>query len=231
MLSLFLPEKCVHCGSSSISSSSRSSESNVLSKYLCEACNRILLAQEAPSLLEISERLGRIAPNLSVNQCASKFTFYSESPIQSIVHSFKYSAMPALARACGRLISDTVPAGMDYLVPVPLHRTRLAERGYNQSEALAEGIASQLGLRVLRDIKRNRATPSQTTLSIPQRINNVRGAFELAALDSRIKDKNLLIVDDVMTTGSTLASVAETLLPAKPRSISILTLAIAEPSS
>ena len=135
--------------------------------------------------------------------------------------------MQLLAEGLGRSISTLLPDQLDYIIPVPLHRTRLAERGYNQAKSLAVGLAHTSPTIVLRATKRIRPTPSQTFLSIPERIANMQGAFALTHRASTIRGKDVLIVDDVMTTGSTIASVAETILAAKPKSISVLTMAIA----
>jgi competence protein ComFC len=124
-----------------------------------------------------------------------------------------------------------VPKQANVIVPVPLHRTRLAERGYNQAEVIAKAIASESNMKIVQVIKRVRPTPSQTHLSVFERIENMRGAFSLSRQASEINGKHVLIVDDVMTTGSTLASVAQTLLEAKPKSISTLALAIAMQTS
>jgi ComF family protein len=120
---------------------------------------------------------------------------------------------------------DLEETGFDVIVPVPLHRARLAERGYNQAHELARGIAGTIAAK---SVRRIRPTPSQTGLHVEERIENVRGAFALTRSSRSLEGKHVLIVDDVMTTGATITSVAETLLAAKPRAISIATLAVTE---
>jgi ComF family protein len=139
----------------------------------------------------------------------------------------KYDSMMKLGSHLGQSLSYLVPKEVNLIVPVPLHRTRLAERGYNQAEVIAKAISSESNTAVVQAIKRVRPTPSQTHLSLPKRIENVRGAFALTRHASEMKGKHILIVDDVMTTGATLASVAETLMESRPKSISTLALAIA----
>lgn len=226
MFSLFLPERCLHCEHPTAHSRNRDAKDK-LSRYLCEVCIRILDYQEAPDESSIRDQFYRVASSLEIEHCRSAYSFAAHSPVQSIVHAFKYSGMPRLARHFGRSIAGLVPREAQVIVPVPLHRTRMAERGYNQAEALARGIAARRGGSIVRALRRTRPTPTQTHLSIPERIENVRGAFALSHHAGKVAGKHALIVDDVMTTGSTLASVAETLLEAKPKSISILTLAIA----
>ena len=118
----------------------------------------------------------------------------------------------------------------DILVPVPLHRTKRAERSYNQAERLAHGIGAAWGVKILtgREIRRIRPTKTQTALSIDERIKNVRDAFQISTHGAaQIANKRVLIIDDVMTTGSTMASLAHAILPVHPTSISFMTLAAA----
>ncbi len=157
----------------------------------------------------------------------ASYIFVAGSPLQSIIHSVKYESMVQLAKHMGKTLSYLVPRDVSVIIPVPLHRTRLAERGYNQAEVMARAIALESNTRAIQALKRVRPTPSQTHLSISERIENMRSAFSLSRHAPEIKGQHILIVDDVMTTGSTLAGVAETLLEAKPKSISTLALGIA----
>ncbi|HET6401163.1 MAG TPA: phosphoribosyltransferase family protein [Candidatus Kapabacteria bacterium] len=227
MFSLFLPEQCLHCEHPTVRARNRGAKDR-LSRYLCEVCIRILDYQEAPGEASIRNQFYLVASQLEVAHCRSAYSFAANSPVQSVVHAFKYDGMPRLAAQFGRSIAGLAPRETQIIVPVPLHRTRMAERGYNQAEMMASGIAERRDAAIIRALKRTRPTPSQTQLSIPERIENVRGAFALSRHAREIEGKHALIVDDVMTTGSTLASVAETLLEARPKSISILTLAVAE---
>ena len=195
--------------------------------YLCTVCLRTLEGLGGPDTETVRDQFGIVASEIEFASCAAAYIFVAESPIQSIIHNFKYGSMPTLARSFGRSMKDLQPSNIDIVVPVPLHRTRMAERGYNQAEALAIGLAQNDRRRIVAALKRTRPTPSQTHLTIPERIENVRGAFALTSDAKKLRDKNILIVDDVMTTGSTLAAVAETLLSAHPKSVSTLTLAAA----
>ena len=226
MFDLFLPERCIHCEQPSIHSMNAAGR-GMLSHYICEVCQRILEHQEQPKDEYVRNQFDRIASHIELAHCSAAYTFVAGSPIQSIIHACKYSGMQRLASTLGEGISGLAPAMTSIVIPVPLHRTRLAERGYNQAEALALGVAKRSNSRVIPAIKRVRPTPSQTHLTLPERIDNVQGAFALTRHAVAIKDKNVLIVDDVMTTGSTLASVAETVFSAKPKSVSILALAAA----
>ncbi|MDP4198708.1 MAG: ComF family protein [Bacteroidota bacterium] len=222
MLSLLLPRRCVHCDRPSITSRVRSDYP--LADYLCEVCSRILESDEPPNAQSLQQQFLRVS-DFDVQTLVTVFTFIPESPVQSLIHSLKYSGMVRLARRLGAFASELAPAEVDCIVPVPLHRTRHATRGYNQAEAIADGLAKLRHVEVIRATKRTRPTPTQTKLSLPERVENMRDAFALTRHAHHIAGKNILIVDDVMTTGATLASVAGTLVTANPKSISILALA------
>ena len=224
MLSLLLPRRCVHCEEPTTQSWLLKKSDYPLSHYLCINCARILEADEPPKPTEILQKSKRIS-NLELEGAFAAFNFIDESPIQSVLHSLKYDGMMRLGRVLGAMSSEHVTTQCDYIIPVPLHRTRHAERGYNQAEVIAKGLAKLLRSEILRATKRTRPTPTQTRLSLPERIENVRGAFALTRQGKKIKDKNVLVIDDVMTTGATIMSVCETVAEAHPRSISILALA------
>jgi competence protein ComFC len=224
MLSLLLPRRCVHCEEPTTQSWLLKKSDYPLAHYLCINCARILEADMPPKAEEIQSKAKRIS-NLELRGAFAAFNFIDESPIQSILHSLKYDGMMRLGRVLGAMSFEHVATQCDYIVPVPLHRTRLAERGYNQAEVIAKGLSRFLKAEILNASKRVRPTPTQTRLSLPERIENVRGAFAVTRQAKRIRDNNVLVVDDVMTTGATIMSVCETIAEAQPKSISILALA------
>ena len=115
------------------------------------------------------------------------------------------------------------------LVPVPLHPLRHFTRGYNQAVVVARYLSRELHKPVSRPLKRIRNTESQTNLrSRQKRIENLEDAFHLHSSAS-IHDKRVLIIDDVMTTGATLQSVARALKPANPAALDALVIAVADP--
>jgi ComF family protein len=115
----------------------------------------------------------------------------------------------------------------DLIVPMPLHRKRKLDRGYNQSDLLARSLARQVGIRCSRALTRTRATLPQVGLTDAQRMENVRKAFRCA--DPRqISGRRILLIDDVMTTGATAASASGALLAGGARRISVLTVARTE---
>lgn len=116
----------------------------------------------------------------------------------------------------------------DYIIPVPLHWTRYAKRGYNQAAEIAKHLSVMTGIPVAPVIKRCKQTPFQSTLKKEQRKTNVQQAFTLAIPSEEkalFKNKRLLLVDDVMTTGATLQASARALLPLRPQSAQAVVLA------
>ncbi|HEY3875701.1 MAG TPA: hypothetical protein VGM92_09505, partial [Candidatus Kapabacteria bacterium] len=176
MFSLFLPERCVHCQKATAFARHRTTKQG-LAHYLCDVCLRIIEHHEKPVEERVRDAFGKLGSHIELTHTRAGFPFMAASPVQSVVHSFKYQGMAKLAQVLGRSLAALVPATIDVIVPVPLHRTRLAERGYNQAEVLANAMGSNA--EVIRAVKRRRPTPSQTNLSLPKRIENMEGAFAL----------------------------------------------------
>ena len=108
----------------------------------------------------------------------------------------------------------------DILVPVPLHWTRYAKRGFNQAEIMAQVLAEKKGCSVENLVKRVKRTPFQSTLAVIDRSQNVADAFVLKDPSRSLAGKHIVIVDDLMTTGATLKAIAKELARAKPASLS-----------
>lgn len=141
--------------------------------------------------------------------------------VRKAIHAFKYEGMFAVAEPLATLLVDNWPAweqAIDLVIPIPLHPERERERGYNQSALLVRHLSRQLGLPRDEDVLwRTRHTTPQVGLSVEQRRRNVRGAF--AADSAGVAGKHLLLVDDVFTTGATLASAAGALLARGAQSV------------
>ena len=137
------------------------------------------------------------------------------------MHALKYDRRPSIARHLARRMraaGTEVLAGADILVPVPLHRSRQRERGFNQARQLAK----HLGLPVVNALRRIRSTPSQADLPASKRLANVRGAF---ATRADVDGLTIVLVDDVATTGATLNACAAALLDAGAKEVRALTAA------
>jgi ComF family protein len=150
-----------------------------------------------------------------------------EGALREALHAFKFAGRRALARPLGDLAADrcaaSLPGDIDAVVPVPLARDRERERGFNQSALVAERVARRLGVPAKAAwLTRRRSTQPQTELSAAERRPNVRGAF-LAS--RRVADRHVLVVDDVLTTGATVAECARALRAAGARRVGVLTVA------
>ncbi len=164
---------------------------------------------------------------------ASGFLFFRHaSGWRDSIHGFKYRGAWSTARVLGEWYgSELARSGLyddvDKVIPMPLQPLKRLRRGYNQSEYIAEGIAAQLGAEVdRRSVRRRRNTASQALKPRRERAGNVEGAFAVRHPE-RLAGRHVLLVDDVMTTGSTLLSCAAEMLRAVPDCrVSIAALAV-----
>ena len=136
--------------------------------------------------------------------------FRYEFPVDRLIQALKYSHQLPLAAWFGECLSYQIVAeAHDLLLPLPLHPSRLQTRGFNQSVEIARAIHQRLAIPLnTSSLIRTRATPPQAALPLKERAKNVRGAFECV---SDLSGKRILLVDDVMTTGSTLRECARIL--------------------
>lgn len=158
--------------------------------------------------------------------------FEKGSRYQPLLHLLKYKGRKEigvfLGKKLGSALTGTPFAEADYLVAVPLHRTRAKERGYNQSELIVSGVSEITGIPVLDQLLvRIRKTGSQTSKSRIDRWNNVENVFQLNGEYAFYENKKLLLIDDVVTTGATLEACARELLKIKNVKVFIATVACA----
>jgi ComF family protein len=157
---------------------------------------------------------------LAFERCLSPFTY--RAPLDHLLLGLKFNGRLAPARLLGELMAQwlatMVDVPPDHILPVPLHATRLRERGFNQAVELARPIAKRFGRPLdLDGVRRVRVTPPQSDLSRKERLKNIKGAFEV----SRPLNGQVVIVDDVMTTGSTAHELAQTLLAAGAEQVEV----------
>jgi len=201
------------------------------------ACTQCLdLLPPAPFPNELTALIAARGARLgNIERIAARWTFAVDSPVQELIHTLKYNGLRTLARQMGAelgLMLRQFPefAQATAVVPVPLHSSRLRERGYNQAAEIAAGIAQTLRTaRVEEVLVRKRATQTQTRLGAPERSQNVAGAFVLGrALPA---DSAFLLCDDVCTTSATLDACAAVLQSAGAAHVLAATLAYDDPNA
>lgn len=204
-LDLLFPRWCVGCGK----------EGNLL----CPACRRSLPRITPP----LCPRCGKPQPGsllcpgclgwrTEIDGIRSPFSF--DKVIRQAIHQLKYRNLRILAQPLAQLLSDyliTNPMPAEVLVAVPLHRKRLRERGYNQSALLAGELSRLTRLPVVDDclIRERHTSPQARTATVDERRGNVSGAF--TCRDRRLRNKQVVLVDDVATSGATLGAAAAAL--------------------
>ena len=153
-----------------------------------------------------------------------------EETLLTAIHRFKYHGRTGIGKVLGKIMADFA-AGMwdikafDRILPVPLHRKRLRERGFNQAVILASGLSKRFNVPLdFTTLRREVFTPPQVGLSREERSTNVHGAFTVTHPE-RIAGRRVLLLDDVYTTGSTLTECARVLIRAKAEVVAVLTLA------
>lgn len=165
---------------------------------------------------------------------AAAWTYYRQGgKAQTLVHQLKYRGVkpigPFLGSLYGNIIRNTdFSRDLDCIIPVPLHHAKKLKRGFNQSSLIAEGLAEALDLPVCHgQLKRIRSSGTQTNRHRYDRWKNVEGIFSVTRPDE-LKDKHILLVDDVITTGSTIEACASVLLQISGVKLTVAALATAE---
>ncbi len=219
---VFMPRLCPVCGKALVADE----------PYICRGC---LAALPRTHLEEVDfntmEQL--FAGKVPIERATGYFYYQKSSPYAQILYDIKYRNRPQMgrwlaARAAGELRNSGFFDDIEVIVPVPLHPSKLAERGYNQSDYLARGLSQALGIPVIDALKSTRAHGSQTRRSATDRWLNAQHTYALRqAKASQIENKHILLVDDVVTTGATLEACTRALLTAPGTQVTLFTLATA----
>ena len=184
---------------------------------LCDACREKLLHLRLPP----EHRAMRRAP-AGLDAARAVFPYTGEA--RALVVALKYGDTRAAAVCLAQFLAqDAAELSAGMIVPVPLHRRRLRQRGYNQAALLGAELSALLSVPMATDaLARTRATRPQVGESREERLQNVRGAFEADA--ARVRGQHVLLLDDVRTTGATAMACAEALRLAGAAGISLLTV-------
>jgi ComF family protein len=187
-------------------------------EVVCVYCRASLpLSSECDFENNASEKLfwGKV----SITAAASFLFFQKKSSTQHLLHQLKYQQKENIGEWLGEQFAYSLQskgrfAEVEIIIPIPLHPSRIKFRGYNQCDAIARGMASVLQIPIVNGVLiRSVATQSQTKKNRFQRFENMESVFSLAQA-STIKGKNILLLDDVLTTGATLVSAAQVLAKA-----------------
>lgn len=199
----------------------------------CLACGRVLLENEGCVCLacRYNMPLTNFAKHknnpvkllfenvLPIESASAMFWFVGGTEWQRIIHNFKYYGRWLFAQKMGEWLGEELQdsgnfEGVDLIIPIPLHYRRRLRRGYNQSEQLALGVGRKMGVKCdFRTVCRRSYNESQTSKSQTERWDNVEEIFEVRN-PQKLRGRHLLILDDVLTTGATMASCATAIVKA-----------------
>jgi len=219
-MALFYPALCVSCADALIGNE----------QFLCSECLQKLPKTnhwQQPKNTSYNQLAGKIPI-----QKAAAWLYYNKGGIaQRSIAEIKYRGNRAFGQWIGsRLAEESAFSGffddIDLLIPVPLHSKRLRKRGFNQTEIIAQGISKITHIPIdTKHLYRGKANETQTKKSLYERWRNTQSIFQIRRAEE-LKGKHLLLIDDVLTTGSTLEACGRALLECPEVQISVLTVAI-----
>src|SRR6478609_3429606 len=227
-VSLLYPPVCTICGKSI-----RAGE------YLCDQCETKVTRIVAPFCQTCSEPFeGSITGAFSCANCAHRTIYFDAAVaayrgrgiVRDVIHEFKYNRQIHLRHLVARWLRAALDderlrdCHFDVIVPVPLHPARQRERGFNQASLLAELLSAQTSIPCRHLLKRIRYTTTQTALDRSERMENLHNAFRLRK-NVDVRGLQVLLIDDVLTTGSTLSECARVLKRAGAESVHAATAA------
>ena len=201
-------------------------------QWLCRKC-LAALPRTRYEEVDFNTMEQHFAGKVPIERATSYFFYEKGSPYASILHDIKYRGVPRMGqwlttRAVGDMAKSHFFDGIDVVTAVPLHRSKLAHRGYNQSEYLARGISDALNINYIELLKAIRPHSTQTHKGAMERWQNIQGNYALnEKVASQLAGKHILLVDDVITTGSTLTVCAALLKSIPGTTVSLFTLAAA----
>lgn len=219
VLDLFFPPRCVGCG--------------VLGSLFCDECKINILfisEQTCPRCNKISPKgkfCNRCRPKVALSGIASS-AYFREGNIKEAMHGFKYEGVSALGHDLSGFLTSIIgreKIKFDVIMFVPITKKRYSWRGYNQAEILARGISAYFQKPIVPGLLKAKETKTQVGLQKKEREKNISGAFKFKGKKPQIKDKRILLVDDVVTTGTTLNECAKVLKSAGAREVWAITVA------
>lgn len=223
LLDMAIPEKCAVCGARL-----RGSE-----EHICVSCLSALPFTDTWKNPAENDMVKMFWHQMPIERSCALFYYKSHTPSSQAIYSLKYNGQPDMGRFLGRLLGKYAQQvdffeGIDAIIPIPLAKRRIEERGYNQCVMIAEGLSEVCRLSILQDaVERVSFLESQTHKNRWQRRENVEQVFRLTG-KADLQGKHLLIVDDVCTTGATILACCEELMKAENVKFSVLTVGLTE---
>ena len=236
LVSVFFPAGCRLCEHALLQASAVPICQECLGSFAalggpaCETCSLPLATWSLSGTPEAGRAEGLFCPQCRDRaygfERARSYALYKGAIVRAIM-LLKFERVEPLGRWFAERLSEVArrdAMSMDIVVPVPLHRQRERERGYNQADLIAKPLARQLGLPYRAVLTRTKLRPDKHILSLEERWESVRGAFATRGV-SKVDNLRVLLVDDVMTTGATLDAAAKALRGAGAKSVIGLTVA------
>lgn len=209
LLNILFPKKCISCNQENV--------------WICDKCLEKIPIRELPNYEKIKHQ-----DYIDKIYIAS---YYSDDNIKKIIDLFKFKWQEDLKKPLIYLLLKFIKKNKlattisnSILIPIPLHKRRYLERGFNQSKLLTDGISKKYNIPICTDLIRIRYTKHQTLLNLNKRQENITGAFSLKN-NKHILGKNILLIDDVVTTGASLNEAARILRQAGAKKVNALVLA------
>jgi ComF family protein len=210
----------------------------------CPGCNKKLSADEKPVCSECLSSIliaddfrlqyeydRKFTSEKIIKDFYARYVFETDKTLQDIIHALKYKKQFKLGVLLGEILSEGIRSRnwqFDFIVPVPIHPLKKAERGYNQSDYIVKGLSKSLDIPYsTKLLKRTKHTESQTHLAMTERAKNVANAFKVKN-PKLIKGKSFLLVDDVITTGATTQECGRALVSGGAKLVYACSIGIAE---
>ena len=218
---LFYPQLCLICNEHALSKN----------RQFCLECEGGLPETDFHFDTE-NQMLEKFAGRVKIEMAAACFFFIKTGRIQQLMHALKYQSKPKIGIQIGAYYGNLLKQSLyfqsiDLIIPVPLHPRKEKLRGYNQSDAFAQGLANSMNIPWLKNgLIRTEFTETQTKKTVIERFDNVAEALAVNRSSSLI-NKHILLIDDVMTTGATLEACTVKLLQIENVKVSIVTIAFA----
>lgn len=221
LFDLILPRFCCSCKTKLLTNEDT----------ICPICfSKIQLASDERLKIEFERKFQN--KNI-ISEFFAPFVFEKDKELQHAIHSIKYQNKFQVGIFLGKVLAANIQSTrsdwkIDLIIPIPLHQLKKAERGYNQSYYIAKGMSKILNVPCSDQIvKRKKYTESQTTMTLTERQENISKAFRIKNKNA-VKEKTVLLIDDVITTGATISECGSILLESGAKKIFAASIAIAD---